>query len=104
METNEYLKVLREKVLSDCRPDQAFWTCHGSLVRNIYELANSIDGMNEWAFGYHVNDDHQKNDFAKWISDVLQDGDLGHRLKKIRNKKEYAGVIRSRIRELESAS
>lgn len=102
MESTEYLKVLREKVLSDCRPDTAFWTCHGKIIRNIYELADSIDSMNDPSFMYHVNDDNQKNDFAKWISEALEDGELGHSLKKIRDKGDYVRIIRERIKELES--
>ena len=98
-----YLKMLREKVLSDCRPDKSFWTCHGSIVRNIYELASTIESMNNWTFQFHVNDDRQKNDFAKWIEDVLEDGELAHRLKRVRNRNEYSSIIRARIRELEAA-
>ena len=97
-----YLRVLREKVLSDCRPDWDFWVCNGRVIHNIYELADSIENMNDENFRYHVNDDKQKNDFAKWIESVLEDGGLAHRLKKIRNKKEYANIIRARIKELEA--
>jgi len=95
-------KRLREKVLSDCRPDTVFWICNDSIIRNIYELANSIEGMNEGTFMYHVNDDHQKNDFAKWINEVLCDQELAKKLEKIRDKMEYLKVIRKRIQELES--
>ncbi len=100
--TRKYLLVLREKVLSDCRSDQAFWTCRGHIIRNLPELANAIEAMNEWAFVYHVNDENQKNDFAQWIKDVLQDGSLAHQLKKTRDKKQYLKIIKSRIEELES--
>jgi len=90
-----------EKVLSDCPPDRVFWTCNGTVIRNIYELANSIDAMNDFGFEYHVNDDNSKNDFAFWVLNSLGDGELAHRLKKIRDKGKYVQIIRERITELE---
>lgn len=98
----ENLKVLREKVLSDCAPNFAFWTCHGSVIRNLYELACTIENLNDEGFIYHVNEDNNKNDFAKWILEVIKDKKLAKMLKKIRDKKEYANIIRARINELES--
>ena len=98
------LKVLSEKVLSDCKPSDAFWTCHGRIVRNIYELANTIESMDDSSFIYHVNDDHNKNDFAKWIKEVLDDSELARRLENVRYKKTYIEIIRDRIKELESAA
>lgn len=102
MFVQEYHKVIREKVLSDCRPDRAFWTCHGKIIRNIQELADAIESMNDWAFKYHVNADNRKNDFAKWVEEVLEDPDLTLRLKWTTDKKEYVALIRARIEELES--
>jgi hypothetical protein len=97
------LKIMREKILSDCPPDKAFWTCNGTIARNIYELVNAVRALNEDAFKYHVNDDNHKNDFAKWISDVLEDKILSKQLEKIRNKEKYLTVIEHRIKQLEAA-
>ena len=102
MFVEQYKRVIREKVLSDCRPDHAFWTCHGRVIRNIYELADTIESLNEWSFLYHVNADNMKNDFSKWIDEVLEDPDLALRLKFVRDKKEYVRIIRARIAELEN--
>ncbi len=102
MAIQQYFKIIREKVLSDCRPDQSFWTCHGRVVRNIHEMADTIEALNDWAFNYHVNSDNMKNDFSKWIEDVLEDPDLALRLKFVRDKKEYVKIIRERIVQLES--
>jgi hypothetical protein len=101
--TNEDLKVMREKFLSDCPPDQSFWTCNGTIVRNIYELKNTIRALNDFAFRYHVNDDNHKNDFASWIFHVLGDARLSSELKKVRNKDKYVRIIEKRIKDLESA-
>ena len=95
-------KILREKVLSDCPPDKSFWTCLGTVIRNLYELANSIEAMNDSAFLYHVNEDNQKNDFAKWVAEVLDDAELSQRLEQVTDKQEYLETIRNRITELEN--
>lgn len=98
------IKILRTKVLSDCKPSDGFWTCDGRVVRNIYELADTIESMGDESFVYHVNDDHNKNDFAKWIREVLDDSELARRLEKVRYKKMYVEIIRDRIKELESVN
>lgn len=98
------LKILREKVLSDCRPDKAFWTCNGTIARNVYELVNAVRALNDDAFKYHVNDDNNKNDFAVWINDVLEDHILAKQLDRIRDKDKYLGVIEKRIKLLESVN
>jgi hypothetical protein len=101
MRKEQYKKALSQKVLADCRPDWAFWVCNGQVLRNIHELASAIENMNDGTFFYHVNDENNKNDFAQWILDVIQDGELAHKLKKIRNRKRYGEIIRARIKELE---
>lgn len=99
----QQLKILGEKVLSDCEPDKTFLTCNGTIARNIYELVKAVKALNDDAFKHHVNDDNNKNDFAKWINDVLEDRILAKQLDKIRNKDKYVGVIEKRIKLLETA-
>jgi hypothetical protein len=72
-------------------------------MRNIYELADSIEGMNDCAFCYHVNTDRQKNDFANWVDQVLGDTALSLRLEGVYDRLQYVEIIRKRIVELEKA-
>ena len=58
--------------------------------------------MNNYTFNYHVNDSLDKNDFAKWIWEVLDDEELAARLHKIYDKDKYIDIIEQRIKELES--
>jgi len=99
----ENLKVLREKFLSDCPPDKSFWTCNGTVVRNLYELKNTINALNDDGFKYHVNNDNNKNDFAAWINNVIEDQELARRLAKVKDKNTYVGIIDKRIKQIESA-
>ena len=94
---------MRERILSDAPQGLEFWTCHGTIVRNIYELKNTIRGLNEYAFRYHVNEDNNKNDFADWIYDVIGDTVLARLLKNILNRDEYIHIIEERIKQLEEA-
>ena len=100
---SESLKILREKALSDCPQGTEFWTCHGTIIKNIYELRDTIKGLNEYAFKYHVNEDNKKNDFAEWIADVLGDDELARDLENVMDKKEYLKIIEKRIKKLEKA-
>ena len=82
------------KFLEDCRADWAFWCVNGNVCRNIYELVEAIEAMSEEDFVYHVNEDHQKNDFAKWIGEVLGDSELMKKLWDELDQHRYIGKIR----------
>jgi hypothetical protein len=101
--SREELRILRERVLSDCPEGLEFWTCHGTIIKNIYELRDTIRALNEHAFRYHVNEDNKKNDFADWVYDVLGDTFLAYLLKKTIDKEEYLHIIEERIAALEEA-
>ena len=92
---------LNNTYLGDCFPDQAFRIYNGGTVRNLYELADSIEHMSEESFTYHVNKKNKKNDFAVWIKNIIGDIKLANKLKKIYKKKKYLLIIRERIHELE---
>lgn len=99
----ENLRVLKSKVFSDCNPENAFWACNGDILRNLYELLNHIKKTDEWTFKYHVNDDNQKNDFAKWVRDVFSDNKLADELESVKDKNRYIQILQRRIRQLEAA-
>ncbi|MFH1400989.1 MAG: DUF5752 family protein [Nanoarchaeota archaeon] len=90
-----------KRILSDCDQDKAFWFRDGTVIRNIYELANSIEAIDDWNFHYHVNEDRNKNDFQKWIKDVLADEDLADALVGVKEQKDYVRVIREHISRVE---
>ena len=88
------------RILSDVPdPKLAFWFTNGTIAMNIYELVSAIEVCDKKVFEYHVN--QEKNDFYKWILDVLGDYVLARRIKKEFDQKKFAKKIRRRIRELE---
>ncbi|MBU2633686.1 MAG: hypothetical protein KJ674_00415 [Nanoarchaeota archaeon] len=99
----EDLKILKEKALGNCWPDEAFWVCNGTILKSLYELLDHISKADNWTFKYHVNDNNNKNDFAKWIRDVFKDSKLADELDDVKDKKKYVKILQKRIKQLESA-
>ena len=95
--------VNKEQILSDVMSEDTFWFCNGHIARNIYELVNYIEELDDFGWKYHVNKDRNKNDFAKWIYLVLGDKPLAEALSKIYDKKKYVQIIRARIKQLEKS-
>ncbi len=49
----------------------AFWVHQGPILRNLWDLAKFFELMTEEQFVYHVKP--SGNDFARWVSEILQD-------------------------------
>jgi hypothetical protein len=90
-------------VLGDVNPDWVFRTCNGVVIRNIFELANYLEGCNDYDFHYHVNNDHHKNDFAIWVREVVNDQKLASELDGTLDKGPYLHKIKARLKELTDA-
>ena len=65
-------------------PDRAFWAVDGHIVHNLVELKQALDSMMSETYAYHANRD--KNDFAKWVSDVLGEKTLAEKLSKSKTR------------------
>lgn len=88
-----------EKILSDVPQEKAFWVNNGTIIKNIKELPKAIEEMSDEVFNYHVN--KEKNDFIKWIDEVIQDEELARSLKKVKDKKRIVRRIKGRLEYLE---
>lgn len=87
-------------ILGDVDPSQVFRSCNGVVIRNIFELANYLEGCSEYDFRYHVNDDHHKNDFAIWVREIVHDPQLANELDSTIDKGTYLRTIKARLKEL----
>src|SRR4030042_6829943 len=72
-------KAVRESWLEDVSADKVFWCHDGRLMKNLGELSVALREMSEDTFRYHVT--VARNDFSKWVEDVIGDGELSARLK-----------------------
>jgi hypothetical protein len=85
--------VLQEKV---------FWCRDGKVLASIDELYVALDGMSEETYSYHANSG--KNDFSKWIRDVIGDKMLADNLEKVLLKDEAKAKVSARIKSLKTGS
>jgi len=72
------------------KPDCCFVTLDGASFATLKELVLGLEHMNQDVFFYHVT--KEKNDFANWIRDVLDDGRLSERVAEA-NDPEKAMIV-----------
>ena len=63
----------------------------GRRLRNVFELIDALDFMNDGTFGYHVND--SKNDFSSWLRNVFGDNNLANDILHLKDKMEMQRII-----------
>ena len=64
-----------------------FYLCDGSVIRDMKELAFSLEKMPDDVFSHHVND--HKNDFANWIALVFEEHELAEKLNSSKDRVAY---------------
>ena len=83
-------KTSKKKITSNkpvnAKPENYFILVTGVPLKNLKELGNSLETMNDWVFNHHVND--SRNDFATWVNAVLKEEELSEELQSIRNSRE----------------
>lgn len=82
-------------------PDVKRFYCHdGEILNNIYELKAALGRMHSPAYRHHVTD--EKNDFARWVREVLGDDKLANDLAKCQEQKEAFQTVVDRIAWLQA--
>lgn len=75
-----------------CAPDdKCFWTTDGQVLQNLEELKLAFGSMDDEVFLHHVG--KEKNDFADWVEQVLQDAECAAALRKARKPKTAQTVV-----------
>ena len=84
-------------------PDVKRFYCHdGEILNNLYDLKTALGRMHGTTYRHHVTE--EKNDFARWVHEVLGDDKLAHDLANCQNQKEAAGIVAERIAWLQERS
>ena len=86
------------KFLCNAPAEQCFWVNNGPVLKNVEELADAVQQMNDDTYFYHAN--REKNDFSSWIRDVFHDQKLANDLLSSKNKESAVSKLRSRINSL----
>lgn len=63
----------------------------GSRLKDLRELAEALEEMEEHVFRHHVTDD--RHDFANWVQDVLDEHALAEQLRDTRKHPEAHGHV-----------
>ena len=88
------LKQEANRFLADVPEEYIFRCCDGQILRNVKELRDSLNTMKEETYVFHVN--KEKNDFAKWVRDIIKDEMMAMDLQKAPNRARAAKLVDNR--------
>jgi hypothetical protein len=87
-------RAVSKSCLSDVAEDKVFWCHDGRVMKNLGELGVALREMSEETFRYHVTAD--KNDFSKWVEDVIGDHELSAVLKNSSTRSQAGKLVADR--------
>jgi hypothetical protein len=88
------------RLLSHVPEQNKFWCHDGKSFGTMAELEAGLVAMNEATFKYHVTKD--RNDFSKWVYDIICDKDLADALRKSKDKKTATKKVKERLAHLKA--
>lgn len=89
-----------QRVLKHVPDEKRFYIHDGTILSNLYELKTALGKMTHSTYTHHVSDG--KNDFARWIREVLGDDKLANDLMKVAGQKDAAKLAAERITWLQA--
>ena len=101
--TVRIVKISREEAkrrLGDVPDDKRFWCQDGKSIKNLKELRKALIDISDETFHYHSGG--ERNDFSKWIREVVGDEKLANDLSKVRSRIQASQAVAARISFLES--
>jgi hypothetical protein len=84
--------------LADVKPEHTFLVKNGKQLKNLVELEQELEQMDDATFQHHVTD--EKNDFYNWIKHSVKDAYLAKQLVNIKDRELMRTVLLDRIEEL----
>jgi hypothetical protein len=89
-----------ERRLGDVPDDKRFWFQDGKAIKNLKELRKALIDISDETFHHHLSEG--RNDFSKWIREVVGDERLANELSKVRSRIQANQAVAKRISFLES--
>ena len=84
-------KTKKSKKITDVPVKDAFYVVDGTVLRNLFDLADKLDCIDMQHFKHHVND--SKDDFHAWVRDVIKELDLAEELLESKDSTTHAKVV-----------
>ncbi len=84
-----------QRILGEVPQDKVFWVNDGKVLKKLSELETALKEMSDDTFCYHVNE--EKNDFYKWVGEVIGDGKLARDLLRATSRLQAARAVGTRI-------
>jgi len=97
------VKISKEEAkrrLGDVPDDKRFWCQDGKAIKNLKELRKALIDMSDETFHHHSGG--ERNDFSKWIKDVVGDEKLASDLSKAKSRIQANQAVAKRISFLET--
>jgi hypothetical protein len=96
------VKISKEEAkrrLGDVPDDKRFWCHDGRNVKNLRELRKALIDVSDETFHYHSGG--ERNDFSKWVREVVGDDKLAGDLGKTKSRIQASKAVAARISFLE---
>jgi hypothetical protein len=85
-----------EAVVPDAPPDKCFWVNDGPVLKNLRELRDALaQNISDEQFAHHVGGD--RNDFARWVEEVLGDATCAKALRRARTRDAALKAVAARL-------
>ena len=91
------LKNTAKKPLTHVWDWRCFWVNCGPVLKDLGELCEALKTMSKETFAHHVAG--ERNDFAKWIEEVLGDGELAKKLQTCKTSKKTCDTIQQWVKK-----
>ncbi|MBU1199328.1 MAG: hypothetical protein KKF46_03435 [Nanoarchaeota archaeon] len=97
-ESQEIKELFRQLKINQLLEQQApkeqyFKLRNGQELKNLNDLRKNISYMQDADFEHHVNE--EKNDFAMWVNEALENPEIYEKIKDIKNKKELEEALKN---------
>jgi hypothetical protein len=101
LKLEELKRITNElKLYKNVSPEEYFYLHNGVVIKNLHELIDALEVMDEETFKHHVNDN--RNDFSNWVKEVIKDINIAEKLNKAKTKNEMIKILETEpIREQE---
>jgi hypothetical protein len=97
------IRISREEArrrLADVPDGKRFWCNDGKIIKSLRELGISLKDMSDGTYHYHRGEG--KNDFSKWVREVVGDTELAEELGRAESPEQASRAVAKRISFLES--